>query len=703
MKINNLLMGIAMLATTAACSSELDTPAINGDGEEVVVTYSVTIPEGIKTRAFSDGTKACNLHYAVYEVGTAENTKAEMAADEGTETEAVETPLTLKLSETVAIKQIYDSYLEEFSDPTAKVNLKLVKGHNYEIAFWAQSDDAPFTYKDATQTVTYDIEHAISNNDDLDAFYAYEFVDVTCNVSKAIVLTRPFAQINIGTDDIAQAQKMGLRVDRSSITTETYTKLNLRTGKATEPEEVTFRYADRPDDAEEAFPVKGFDYISMNYILVPEEKSLVDVALNVDNGKFTQKYTNIPVLRNYRTNIYGSLITNSADYSVSIDNSYSGEDNNIFFWDGVTTEVVIPDENNVIEINNEAQFARLSLAGNGGTEYYNEKGQVTIKLMTDIDLNHKRWRSIAANIEVGEGNGFCGIFDGNGHTIRNLHVDNSDTPEDDLAGLFGFVTGATIKNLTIENATITNANEGSGACSGVLAGLVSYHRVSGNEIPTTIENVTIKGNIVVNGVNGYIGGLIGRGSQCVLKNVKIEAETGSYVKGIDCNHCGGVGGYMEYGPQTDISSNINVIATNSTLKGVSVGGLFGGIETTKQGHILTNCTCSGHVTLYNSNDDNNKITLTDGKTLNTRNMSIGGLAGSFYKSYGDNITVKAQFTDCSFTGDITSYFVSGATTDVTTEVKAQNQYWKYMGWADAGTSGFKDNTEFITITETPSE
>lgn len=59
-----------MLFGFASCSSELDAPAAEGDGN---VNFTVTLPGTPGTRAFSDGLTAENLQVAVYDVTDPDN------------------------------------------------------------------------------------------------------------------------------------------------------------------------------------------------------------------------------------------------------------------------------------------------------------------------------------------------------------------------------------------------------------------------------------------------------------------------------------------------------------------------------------------------------------------------------------------------------------------------------------------------------
>lgn len=86
---------------------------------------------------------------------------------------------------------------------------------------------------------------------------------------------------------------------------------------------------------------------------------------------------------------------------------------------------------------------------------------------------------------------FTGTFDGNGHKIHNLRINN---PTADYQGLFGYVSGATISNVTLVNADITGHEDVGGVC-GHLSGISTVSRciVSGD----------VKGYENVGGICGY--------------------------------------------------------------------------------------------------------------------------------------------------------------------------------------------------------
>lgn len=155
-----------------------------------------------------------------------------------------------------------------------------------------------------------------------------------------MTLKRPFAQINFLTDDIADAGKNGLTIDEnthSSITlSKVATTLNPFTntvGGFTEAE-VIFGEAAIPALSEtvtmgSAPDAKTYNYLGTAYFLVPAEGEnpnagkdqamLNSATLKIKdiNGEGL-KVENVPVQWNYRTNIYGSLLTATGNFNVTM-------------------------------------------------------------------------------------------------------------------------------------------------------------------------------------------------------------------------------------------------------------------------------------------------------------------------------------------------------------------------------------------------
>ena len=81
-----------------------------------------------------------------------------------------------------------------------------------------------------------------------------------------------------------------------------------------------------------------FRYLSMSYILVNDAKdgaskanlSVLQFTFKPENGNeilFTEGVANVPVQRNWRTNIVGQILTGTIDFEVMIDKEYLGDYN----------------------------------------------------------------------------------------------------------------------------------------------------------------------------------------------------------------------------------------------------------------------------------------------------------------------------------------------------------------------------------------
>lgn len=286
-------------------------------GDLAKVSIKVTTPElGTATRAFGDGESAKVLHYAVYNVKNENN------------------------QETL-------TYLPELTKEDHAINisttvdLQLVTGNTYKVIFWADNENAPYTLnwvdedENPNPTMTIDYSNVSCNNENYDAFFNWMTIEVDAAKTVDIDLFRPFAQLNIGTSDIVEASKAGYTLKQTQVTVQAYKTLNLWDKTVSEPTDVTFKAADYPNyDANatyglkssnaadyEKFPVTGYEYMAMNYLLCPADKELVDVEFDffADNGEAKErKYASVPVRRNWRTNIYGQLITSDVDVKVEI-------------------------------------------------------------------------------------------------------------------------------------------------------------------------------------------------------------------------------------------------------------------------------------------------------------------------------------------------------------------------------------------------
>ena len=147
-------------------------------------------------------------------------------------------------------------------------------------------------------------------------------------------------------------------------------------------------------------------------------------------------------------------------------------------------------------------------------------------------------------------------FDGGNHTISNMNV---EVTTEYKGGLFGFVGGGTIKNLTISGTS-------TGSTSGYIGALIGY--IDGN---CTVQNVHIKDYTVESPISYGVGGFVGQiGSQTPYRIEFI----GCTAENLNVSGYANVGGI--WGTSTGATATIGIY--NCALSGeVNTIGVNGGI------------------------------------------------------------------------------------------------------------------------------
>lgn len=427
-KILSMFALASMLLATSCSNDEFD--AVQ-NGKEATVTFTAQLPDGFqtKTRAFGDGTTATNLSCFVY--------------DENWE----------------YIPDLSKENLATMTGLKTNVALRLVNGEIYNVVFWADADDAPYTFSPENGTVSMNYGDAPANAENRDAFLEVVTLTVNGASTQTVYLKRPFAQINIGTTDWAAVEKStNVAIKQTGLGVATYSTLNFNGKTTADATTATFTLADMPAAAE-IFPKAdaGVDkYLSMNYILVGTDKEVVDVTINYDGGVQSRTFANVPVQRNWRTNIYGNLLTSENDFNVEIVPGF--DDNHDYEADPKQVGT------NTYEVSTADGMMQIAtIIANTPHSYANP---LIFKLAADIDMAGHDWTPIQC-LYVN--------FDGQGKTISNLNCVEEDTKR---SGFIRYLGGGFIKDLTFENVT----------SAGVQAGIIA----AGVE-DAVIENVTIKG------------------------------------------------------------------------------------------------------------------------------------------------------------------------------------------------------------------
>ena len=309
------MFAVAAMLLTTSCSNDETNELISG--EPVTTSFKVQLPNSIGTRpnkgakkAFADGKTATKLKYMVFD-------------ENGVRVTAIPTG-------------------EKEINLSTDVQLTLITGKKYKIVFWAANANAPYTL-DETGKVTVNYAGMKANDESLDAFCrCYEYTAGT-EVENPVKLYRPFAQLNVGTKDMDKAVKAGFNKDAAKTKVQVSgiaNTLNLLTGEVDGEVDVTCDLNAIPTG--ETFPKEGYEYLSMDYLLVGKEtKTVVDVKWQITDGVTTvdRTFTNVPLRGNYRTNIYGNLLTATTDMNVEIDPAFSDAD----YRNPIEDELIVAD------------------------------------------------------------------------------------------------------------------------------------------------------------------------------------------------------------------------------------------------------------------------------------------------------------------------------------------------------------------------
>ena len=337
------VFALATMAMTTSCSDELENGTVT-NSNEATVSFNLQLENAVGSRAAGDGTIATELHYAVY--------KANADNAIGTEIPA------LRSEGKVTIE-----------GQKATVQLTLVKGQTYNFLFWAQhpngEDYYTIDFANGDIKVKYDDNKKDANDEKRDAFYKVQKnVKITGPIEETIVLKRPFAQVNIGTKigSLADAKTAAVWIKQSDLTiSDVATKLNAYSGAVSEQVEVKFDAAaimeqNKYDKEGELKDVdqQNYEYLAMNYILVNDTqkdaetdkngvegdtKATVNATFNIwgsqisENGALdttpinTFEIPNIPVQRNWRTNIIGDIMNETVTFNIVVDPKFDNDHN----------------------------------------------------------------------------------------------------------------------------------------------------------------------------------------------------------------------------------------------------------------------------------------------------------------------------------------------------------------------------------------
>ena len=370
-------------------------------------------------------------------------------------------------------------------------------------------------------------------------------------------------------------------------------------------------------------------------------------------------------------------------------------------------------------ISNAQDLADLANAVNGGESY----SGAYFKLENDIDLSTicglqigESWTPVGGKFYVdnpeAEGSPqiltafpFSGIFDGNGHEITGLYINN--TSSGDYQGLFGYIDG-TVKNLKVVDGSVFGRSYVGGVVGYSDGGVVEECSYSGKVTGKNNGGVvgynnsgTIEGCSNSGTVSGsYDGGVVGYNNGGTIEGCSNSGTvSGSYDGGIvgysnqgaieNCSNSGTIsgsnaGGVVGYSYNETVDSCFNT----GTISGSSlVGGVVG--YSVAKGKV-TNCYNEGSVTGSGSHTGGTVGEIDNGTVSHCYNKGIvtgtGTLIGGVVGCNHDGGTVEYCYNEGEVraTGRTTVGGVVGHNIGNGATVKNCDNYGTVFGGSDVG-------------------
>ena len=283
------------------------------------MSFNIEVPGHISTKG-SDNSVISNINNLVYAVYKTESESLEHARANMSSNTLVNcvNPLAESTDDPLA----YTTFI----DGNANVNIELFNDQKYIILFWAQVGNTWVQGKEFDLTnITYP-DNLVANSEDYSAFCGAAYVEkVKGSRSASVVLTRPFAQINIASVNPSFPVEIQSSMVKISGAGQFY---NVATEETSGNIDITFEAAANPEEEfSDAYP----HYIAKNYVFANGNVE-VEYLINANLGEtstFENPISNVPVARNYKTNILGNLLSSEIDYNVSLTDSWATPANEI--------------------------------------------------------------------------------------------------------------------------------------------------------------------------------------------------------------------------------------------------------------------------------------------------------------------------------------------------------------------------------------
>lgn len=532
--MKKLLFFAAAALGMFAASCQKEPVNVVKDGK-AVVTLSVEVPGVAQTKAKTIA-QAENADIVYFEVWNSDwSKKLPVYKEDGT-----------TLYESTAV-----------SGRKADIKLTLVADQTYNFIFWAQHEDCGAYSWETLKNVNVDysvIGQPKDNNDVYDAYYAVKTIKVNGAINETVVLYRPFAQLNFGASRMATSfGPVNVRATEVTVTGLATTFNTIDGVGENETGAVTFTAEGIATTDEMLVTENGDEYtwIAMDYMLMLKDSDLVSVEASFELGMdvpVQHAIANVPLKKNYRTNIIGDLFAADAKLQIVIDQAFLKDDEGITV--GLPEEPEYDMQTNTYTIEKPGHILWLSEKSNNGEIDFSGK---TISFAADIDMMGQGFLPInlwATDPVTILGNGYT-VFD---YAVRGDSWRVGAERERENAGLFGRVKGS-IYNLNVKDVLV-EGNYSAGALVGFVYGNVKECSAENVEINSIPYASIVDGTFIYDDGNN-VGGLIGYVGENGYE-ISDNTVTNAYLVGYRC--IGGVIG----------TAQKNAVVNNNTVTDIEL-------------------------------------------------------------------------------------------------------------------------------------
>lgn len=478
------------------------------------------------------------------------------------------------------------------------VNARLISGKTYRFVVWADfvdynADESSMVDKhyntsDLTNISIKEVATSYTVNDESrDAYFINQEEEISASRTIALTLKRPFSKVRVVTEDVADVYALAnvnsataVKKILFSYEAPIYNVFNALSGevnKVGDYQPVNINANITEDDGAKA--TLFWDYV---FVKNPEK---VNFKFTVNDIGVSREFNtnNIPIERNRLTTVRGNLLTNNANIIIDVDGDFTGE-----IDDNITNDLTI-------EVPEGSAATPITYRFTG-----NIADNVTVKFVDVVGVPYAG----TVNIIVEKPTQAAFVIElPNASVYLQGSVGNIiATTKDDT---FSLLKGATVKNLTIEKGsanlygTVTGTVTNNGTGKIMLAvGPNSDRPVSETVIYEALAVVYADGIIFTEGKYPVVAPATpsGMGVIHITKDgYKLVGEENAIIYGAGTQPTSGQEHSLLYVTAENVTMDgLTIMPLTHTVRldgsNNNIGFTYKGIEVTKPGFTMKNCT-----------------------------------------------------------------------------------------------------------------